>query len=63
MARLVHDRKFTPHVYWLGMHEQIVSLIWNVKLKATMKPETVAAVDRIEHDIREGKFDVPRGKF
>jgi basic membrane protein A and related proteins len=63
MARLVRDRKFTPHVYWLGMHEQIVSLVWNDKLKATMKPETVAAVDRIEHDIREGKFDVPRGKF
>jgi len=63
MARLVHDKKFSSHVYWLGMRENIVSLVWNDKLKATMKPETVAQVDRVEHDIREGKFEVPRGKF
>ena len=63
MARLVQDRNFTPHVYWLGMKEQIVSLVWNDKLKSTVSAETVAAVERVEHDIREGKFEVPRGKF
>ena len=63
MGKLVQERKFTPQIYWLGMRENIVSLVWSVKLKATMKPETVAAVDRVEHDIREGKFEVPRGKF
>jgi basic membrane lipoprotein Med (substrate-binding protein (PBP1-ABC) superfamily) len=63
MARLVHDRKFSAHPYWLGMRENIVSLVWNDKLKSTVSPETVAAVDRVEHDIREQKFEVPRGKF
>ena len=63
MARLVQDKKFTPHVYWLGMKENIVSLVWNDKLKATMKPETVKEVERVEQDIRSGKFEVPRGKF
>jgi len=63
MARLVHDHQFKPHVYWLGMKENIVSLVWNDKLKSTMKPETVTEVERIEKDIRDGKFEVPRGKF
>jgi len=63
MGRLVHDKKFVPHVYWLGMKENIVSLVWNDKLKATIKPETVSEVARVERDIRDGKFEVPRGKF
>ena len=63
MAKLVHDHKFQPHVYWLGMKENIVSLVWNDKLKATMKPETVAEIARVEAEIRSGKFEVPRGKF
>src|SRR6185369_9283032 len=60
MARLVHDHKFTPHVYNLGQNEGIVSLVWNDKLKATMSPATVSEVERIEADIRSGKFEVPR---
>src|SRR5437764_11309397 len=63
MARLVHDHQFKPHVYWLGMNERIVSLVWNDKLKLTMKPETVAEVARVEREIRGGKLEVPRGKF
>jgi len=63
MARLVHEHRFQPHVYWLGMHENIVSLVWNDKLKAALSPQTVAEVTRIEADIRSGKFEVPRGKF
>jgi basic membrane lipoprotein Med (substrate-binding protein (PBP1-ABC) superfamily) len=63
MARLVHDKKFTPRIYWLGMKENIVSLVWNDKLKATLKPETVAEVAHVAADIRSGKFEVPRGKF
>src|SRR3989440_8974414 len=42
MARLVHDRKFTPRVYGLGMNENVVSLVWNDKLKSTLKPDTVS---------------------
>jgi len=63
MATLVHDHQFKPHVYWLGMNEGIVSLVWNDTLKSTMKPETVAEVARVEQEIRSGKLEVPRGKF
>jgi basic membrane protein A len=63
MARLVHDKQFTPHIYWLGMRENIVSLVWNDKLKTTVKPETVLEVARVGADIRSGKLEVPRGTF
>lgn len=63
MAKLVHDHQFTPKVYRLGMKEKIVSLEWNEKLKGTMAPATIAEVERIEGDIRSGKFEVPRGNF
>jgi basic membrane protein A len=61
MGRLVHDHKFQPHVYLLGMNENIVSLAWNDKLKSTVRPETVSEVARVEADIRSGKVVVPRG--
>jgi basic membrane lipoprotein Med (substrate-binding protein (PBP1-ABC) superfamily) len=61
MARLVHDHKFTPHVYNLGQNEGIVSLVWNDKLKSTLKPDTVAEVERVQQDIRNGKVNVPKG--
>jgi len=63
MARLVRDKQFKPQVYWLGMNEGIVSLVWNDKLKSTLSPQTVAAVEQAEKDIRGGKLQVPRGKF
>src|SRR6476469_5378530 len=63
IATLVHDKKFVPAVQWLGMHDDIVSLVWNDKLKTTLSPQTVAEVSRIESEIRSGKFEVPRGKF
>ncbi|HEV8432656.1 MAG TPA: BMP family protein [Thermoanaerobaculia bacterium] len=61
MAKLVHDHKFTPHVYNLGQNEGIVSLVWNDKLKPTLKPDTVAEVERVQRDIRSGKVNVPKG--
>jgi len=61
MARLVHDHKFTPHVYNLGQNEGIVSLVWNDKLRPTLKPDTVAEVERVQKDIRSGKVNVPKG--
>jgi basic membrane protein A len=63
MAKQVRDHTFTQHVYWLGMREGIVSLVWNEKLKPTISPATVAEVARVEALIRSGKFEVPRGKF
>jgi len=63
MARTVRDHRFQPHVYWLGMREGIVSLAWNPRLKATVSPLTIVEVARIQKQIREGTFQVPRGKF
>lgn len=63
MAKLVRDKQFHPQVYWLGMNEGIVSLVWNDKLKASISPQTIAAVNAAERDIRSGKLQVPRGKF
>lgn len=63
MATTVRDRKFQPHVYWLGMQQGIVSLAWNEKLKSAIAPSTVTEVDHVEKQIRAGTFRVPRGKF
>ena len=61
MATVVRDHQFKPQIQYLGMNEGIVSLVWNDKLKATLRPETVAEVARVEQDIRNGKVKVPRG--
>jgi basic membrane lipoprotein Med (substrate-binding protein (PBP1-ABC) superfamily) len=63
MAKTVRDHQFKPQVYWLGMKEDIVSLVWNDKLKSTVSPATVAEVARVEQQIRSGALQVPRGKF
>ena len=63
MARTVRDHRFQPHVYWLGMREGIVSLAWNARLKGTISPRTIVEVARVQKQIREGTFQVPRGKF
>ena len=63
MAKIVRDKKFKPQVYWLGMQQNIVSLGWNDALKRSISPATVAEVDRVESEIRSGRFEVPRGKF
>ena len=63
MAKLVHDGQFQPKVYWLGMQQGIVSLVWNPKLKPAISPATIQQVERIENEIRNGTFEVPRGKF
>ena len=63
MARTVRDHRFQPHVYWLGMREGIVSLAWITRLKGTISPRTIVEVARVQKQIREGTFQVPRGKF
>ncbi|HVT04688.1 MAG TPA: BMP family protein [Thermoanaerobaculia bacterium] len=63
MARLVKDHQFRPQVYWLGMKQNIVSLVWNDKLKSAIKPATISEVERVQKSIVDGSFTVPRGKF
>lgn len=61
MATVVRDHQFKPEIQYLGMNEGIVSLAWNDRLKAMLKPETISEVERVEQDIRSGKVKVPRG--
>lgn len=63
MAILVRDGKFEPKIYFLGSNEGIVSLVWNEKLKGTLKPDTVSAVEALREQIRSGSFKVPRKEF
>ncbi len=63
VATRVRDHQFKPQVQWLGMKEGIVSLAWNDKLKSSIAPATIAEVEKIEKTIRDGSFQVPRGKF
>jgi basic membrane protein A len=61
MANLVRNKTFQPKIQYLGMHEGIVALVWNERLKPTVSPETVAEVERVEKAIRAGTIKVPRG--
>lgn len=63
MAKRVRDHQFQPGVQHLGMKDNIVSLVWNERLKSTMKPETISDVDRVQKSILDGSFAVPRGNF
>jgi len=63
MATLVREKKFAPKVYFLGSNEGIVTLVWNEKLKGTLKNDTVPAVEKLREEIRKGSFKVPRREF
>lgn len=63
IATQVRDKTFKPGIQRFGMKPGIVSIVWNPKLKRTVKPGTFEAVTRIEKDIREGHLKVPRGNF
>jgi basic membrane lipoprotein Med (substrate-binding protein (PBP1-ABC) superfamily) len=61
IAKEVRDHQFKPEIQYLGMNQGIVSLVWNDKLKGSLKPETVSEVAKIEQGIRDGSVKVPRG--
>jgi len=63
IAAQVRDKTFIPGIQRFGMKPGIVSIVWNQKLKPTVKPATLDAVKRIDKDIREGRLKVPRGNF
>lgn len=63
IAVQVRDKTFKPGIQRFGIKPGIVSVVWNQKLKPTVKPATIAAVTRIEKEIREGRLTVPRGNF
>ena len=61
VAKKVQSHQFKPEIQYLGMNEGIVSLVWNDKLKAALKPETITEVEKTEQGIRSGTVKVPRG--
>jgi basic membrane lipoprotein Med (substrate-binding protein (PBP1-ABC) superfamily) len=60
-AQKVKDGTFKAEIQRFGFNEGIVSLAWNDKLKSTLKPETVAEVERLEQQVRSGALNVPKG--
>lgn len=63
MATLVREKRFESKVYWLGMQEGIVTLAWNEALRSKLPQSTMDRIDEKEREIREGRFEVPRGEF
>ncbi|HEX8169823.1 MAG TPA: BMP family protein, partial [Thermoanaerobaculia bacterium] len=61
MARTVQAKQFKPEIQYFGMKDGIVTLEWNDKLKATLKPDTVAEVARLEQQIKDKTLKVPAG--
>ena len=60
-AKKVKDGTFKAEIQRFGFNEGIVSLAWNDKLKGTLKPETIAEVERLEQQVRSGALNVPKG--
>ena len=61
MAKVVRAREFKPGIQYLGQNEGIVALVWNERLKPSISPQTIAAVDEAQKKIRAGTLKVPRG--
>ncbi|HET7434895.1 MAG TPA: BMP family protein [Thermoanaerobaculia bacterium] len=61
MAKEVKEHRFKPQIYRLGMNEGIVTLEWNDKLKAMLKPDTAIKIAAAEEQIRAGALKVPEG--
>jgi basic membrane lipoprotein Med (substrate-binding protein (PBP1-ABC) superfamily) len=59
VARQVKQRTFTPGVIRLGMREQVVDLILNPRLVASIPERSRRKVDSLRTLIRAGKFSTP----
>jgi basic membrane protein A len=61
MAQRVKNGEFKPEIQSVGMSDGIVTLEWNDALKSQLSPGTVAAVQKLEEQIRAGTLNVPKG--
>lgn len=61
MAKTVKDGRFKPEIQHFGMKQGTVSLVWNEKLKATISAATLAEVERLTNDIKNGVVKPPAG--
>jgi len=60
-AKRVKEGQFKAEIQRFGFSEGIVSVVWNEKLKPTLKPETIAEAEKVEQQIRSGALNVPKG--
>jgi basic membrane lipoprotein Med (substrate-binding protein (PBP1-ABC) superfamily) len=60
-ATKVKNGQFKSEIQRFGFNEGIVSVVWNDRLKPTLKPETIAAAERVEKEVRSGTLNVPKG--
>jgi basic membrane lipoprotein Med (substrate-binding protein (PBP1-ABC) superfamily) len=60
-AKIVKEGRFKPEIQHFGMKQGTVSIVWNEKLKPTISAETLAEVERLTNDIRNGVVKPPAG--
>lgn len=60
-AKIVKEGRFKPEIQHFGMKQGTVSVVWNEKLKSTISAETLAEVDRVTNDIKNGVVKPPAG--
>ena len=56
LAREVKAKQFHPHVVWLGMNDQVVTLVLNPALQSRIPPAIAAQVDSVQAQMRRGSF-------
>lgn len=60
-AKIVKEGRFKPEIQHFGMKQGTVSIVWNEKLKPGISAETLAEVERLTNDIRNGVVKPPAG--
>lgn len=61
MAKIVREGKFKPEIQHFGMNQGTIAVVWNEKLKGSLKPETIAEVERLTNEIKAGTVKPPAG--
>ncbi len=56
LAREVKSRQFRPRVVWLGMNDDVVTLVLNPALQSRIPPPISAQVDSVQAQMRRGSF-------
>ncbi|MFL6245177.1 MAG: BMP family protein [Thermoanaerobaculia bacterium] len=60
-AKIVKEGRFKPEIQHFGMKQGTVSIVWNEKLKSSISPQTLAEVERLTNDIKNGVVKPPAG--
>jgi len=60
-AKIVREGRFRPEIQHFGMKQGTISVVWNEKLKPAISPATLAEVERVTNDIKNGVVKPPAG--